>query len=139
MRSLRKNQQSLYYSLYSAQNTIYEQDENGEIIYDEVDGENIPRILSEQAGYGDPVPFDACIAPSGGEAEAKAYGLDVSAYEATITMTDKSLPIDELSLIWETSKPVTGSDGTVDGDSADYRVVAVRPTLNTVRYFLKKL
>ncbi len=50
MRSL-KNQQKLWYSTYADQITIYERDSDGNIIYDEIDGELIPRIKSERAGY----------------------------------------------------------------------------------------
>lgn len=138
MRSLKKNQQKLWYSTYSNQITIYERDSDGNIIYDEVDGELHPRILSEQAGYNNPVSFSANIAMSGGETEAKEYGLNSTDYEAVIVTTDKTLPMDELSLIWQKTAPVINPDGTVDGDSADYKVIAVRPSMNAVRYFLKE-
>lgn len=138
MRSLKKNQQKLWYSTYSNQITIYERDSDGNIIYDEIDGDRYPRILSEQAGYNSPVSFSANIAMSGGEAEAKEYGLNSTDYEAVIMTTDKTLPIDELSLIWQKTAPVINPDRTVDGDSADYKVIAVRPSLNAVKYFLKE-
>ena len=76
---------------------------------------------------------------SGGEAEAKEYGFDSSAYEAVLVTTDKSLPISETSRIWHTSRPQYNDDGTVNGDSADYSVLAVKPSLNAVKYLLKKL
>ena len=139
MRSLKKNQQTLWYSTYADQITIYERDENGEIVYDEIDGEHYPRILSEQAGYNNPVSFYANIAMSGGESEAKEYGVNSSDYEAVIVTTDKSLPIDELTLIWHISEPVFNENGTVDSDSADYSVLAVKPSLNGMKYLLKKL
>lgn len=139
MRSLKKNTQKLFYSLYSDQITIYERDSAGNIIYDEIDGERYPRILNEQAGYNNPVSFYANIAMSGGEAEAKEYGVNASDYEAVLVTTDKSLPIDELTRIWYTSKPKFNSDGTVDGDSADYSVLAVKPSLNGMKYLLKKI
>lgn len=138
MRSLKKNQQKLWYSTYSNQITIYERDSDENIIYDEIDGEKIPRIIAERAGYNNPVSFYANVAMSGGETEAKEYGLNSTDYEAVIMTTDKTLPIDELSLIWQKTVPVINSDGTVDGDSADYKVIAVRPSLNAVRYFLKE-
>lgn len=139
MRSLKKNQQRLQYSTYSDQITIYERDENGNIIYVDIDGEQVPVIAGEIAGYNEPVIFFANIAMSGGESEAKEYGVNSTDYEAVIVTTDKSLAIDELSLIWHTTEPVMGADGLVDADSADYKVIAVKPSLNGVKYLLKKL
>lgn len=139
MRSLKKNQQRLFYSLFSESITIYERDENGDIVYIEVDGERIPVIIGEMAGYGEPQEFYANIAMSGGEAEAKEYGFDIGSYEAVLVTTDKSLPITETSRLWHTSEPKIKDDGTADGDSADYSVLAVKTSLNSVKYLLKKL
>ncbi len=139
MRSLKKNQQRLQYSTYADQITIYERDEDGNIIYVDIDGEQVPVIAGEIAGYNMPVIFFANIAMSGGESEAKEYGVNSTDYEAVIITTDKSLPIDELSLIWHTTEPVLDADGLVDADSADYKVIAVKPSLNGMKYLLKKL
>ncbi len=139
MRSLKKNQQRLQYATYSDQIKIYERDENGNIVYIDVDGEQVPVIICEQAGYNSPVSFCANISMSSGEAEAKEYGVNASDYEAVLVTTDKSLQIDELTRIWHTSKPKFNSDGMVDGDSADYSVLAVKPSLNGMKYLLKKI
>lgn len=139
MRSLKKNQQRLFYATYSNSIVVYEKDENGNIVYIDVDGLETPVIVSEQAGYNNPVSFYANIAMSGGEAEAKEYGVNASDYEAVLATTDKSMSIDELTRIWHTSKPKFNSDGMVDGDSADYSVLAVKPSLNGMKYLLKKI
>ena len=138
MRSLKKNQQRLQYATYADQITIYERDEDGNIIYVDIDGEQVPSIAGEIAGYNEPVIFFANIAMSG-ESEAKEYGVNQTDYEAVIVTTDKSLPIDELSLIWHTTELVLDADGLVDADSADYKVIAVKPSLNGMKYLLKKL
>ena len=139
MRSLKKNMQKLYFSTYNSAITIYERDEDGNIIYVDIDGEQVPSIAGEIAGYNKPVIFFANIAMSGGESEAKEYGVNSTDYEAVIVTTDKSLPIDELSLIWHQSEPALDADGLVDADSADYKVIAVKPSLNGMKYLLKKL
>lgn len=139
MRSLRKNQQRLLFALFSEAMTIYERDKNGDIVYVEVDDERIPVIIGEIAGYSEPKEFYANIAMSGGEAEAREYGFDIGSYEAVLVTTDKSLPITETSRIWHTTEPKINADGTVDGDSADYSVLAVKPSLNEMKYLLKKL
>lgn len=139
MRSLKKNTQKLFYSLYSDQITIYERDSAGNIIYDEIDGERFPRIISEQAGYNNPVSFYANIAMSGGEAEAKEYGVNASDYEAVIVTSQMDLPITETSIIWWNTIPKYDSSGMIDGDSADFKVISVRPSLNSMKYLLKKI
>lgn len=139
MRSLRKNQQKLFFSQFSEAVTIYQRDEDGNIVYIEVDGERIPVILGEVVGYSEPKEFYANIAMSGGESETKEYGVSTSDYEAVLVTTDKSLPITETSRIWHTTEPKINTDGTVDVDSADYSVLAVKPSLNGMKYLLKKL
>lgn len=138
MRSLKKNMQKLQFSTYAEAIPIYERDENGDIIYIEVDGEKIPVVAGEVAGYNTPVIFYANIAMSGGESEAREYGINTADYNAVIVTTGKSLPLDELSLIWHTTEPTIKDDGMVDGDSADYKIVAVKPSLNGVKYLIKK-
>lgn len=139
MRSLRKNTQPLHYAIYSEEIKVYKRDENGNIEYVEIDGEQCPIELSTVAGYNEPVLFYANIAMSGGEAEAREYGFDIGSYEAVLVTTDKSLPISETSRIWHTTEPKSNAVGTVDGDSADYSVLAVKPGLNSMKYLLKKL
>ena len=139
MRSLKKNKQKLYYAMYSEEIPVYETDEDGKIKYTEVDGEQIPIQIGILAGYSEPVIFYANIAMSGGEVEAKEYGFDIGSYQAVLVLSDKSLPIAETSRIWHQSEPQRNEDGTVDGDSADYSVLAVKPSLNSMKYLLKKL
>lgn len=139
MRSFKKNQQPLHYATYSEEIKVYKRDENGNIEYVEIDGEQCPIELGTVAGYNEPVLFYANIAMSGGEAEAREYGFDIGSYEAVLVTTDKSLPISETSRIWHTTEPKINTDGTVDGDSADYSVLAVKSSLNGMKYLLKKL
>ncbi len=139
MRSLKKNKQLFYYATYDAEKKVYDRDEDGNIKYIEIDGEKIPVEIGTEPGYNDPVLFYANIAMSGGEAEAKEYGFDIGAYQAVLVLSDKSLPITETSRIWHTSEPQYHADGSVDGDSADYSVLAVKPSLNSMKYLLKKL
>lgn len=139
MRSLKKNQQKLFFSQFSEAATIYQRDEDGNIVYIEADGERIPVILGEMAGYSEPKEFYANIAMSGGEVEAREYGFDIGSYEAVLVLSDKTLGIIETSRIWHTTEPKINTDGTVDGDSADYSVLAVKPSLNGMKYLLKKL
>lgn len=123
MRDCKKNQQRLWYSTYADQITIYKRDENGNIVYMEVDGENIPVIIGERAGYNNPVSFDFETSAGKGTAQTEVFGSDVD-FTRTISTTDMSIPIDELSLVWIEHEPEFLPDGTVDPDSADYKVAA---------------
>ena len=139
MRSLKKNMQRLFYSLYSEEITIYERDENGDTVYVEVDGERTPVVIGTQAGYNKPVLFYANISAGKGGAQEAVFGSDVD-YTRTISTTDMTCPIDELTRIWIESEPQYNPDGTVNGDSADYKVAA-HPAkgLNNIVYAIKKL
>lgn len=123
MRDCKKNQQELYYATYSDQIIEYYRDSEGNIIYDEIDGELIPRIKCERAGYNNPVSFDFETSAGKGTAQTEVFGSDVD-FTRTISTTDMSIPIDELSLVWIEHEPEFLSDGTVDPDSADYKVAA---------------
>ena len=138
MRSLKKNEQKLWYSTYADQIVIYERDENGEIVY--VDEEKtIPKIIAERAGYNKPVSFCANGSAGKGTAQEEVFGKDID-FTRTISTTDLTLPIDELSLVWIESEPKYLEDGTVDPNSADYKVAA-KPakSLNQLMIALKAL
>ena len=133
MRTLNKNKTKLYYALYDGEVPIYD-------YYEDEDGNRIPIDTGETTiGYENPVEFYGNISLSGGESEAKEFGIDVSAYDSVLVMNKSALPIDETSLIWFESEPQYNADGTVDGKSADYTVVKVSPSLNVDKYVLKKV
>lgn len=155
MRTLRRNQQSMKYALQIGEAPIYNRDENGEIIYEHYEdsdgniiyyedenGNKIPSETGEyEAGYSAAHEFFGNIAMSGGEAEAVEYGIDVSAYDATLVMEKGVLPIDETSLIWfESEVGYTDASMThADPHTADYKVLAVKPSLNFVKYILGRI
>ena len=142
MRLLEKNKQKMKYSLQIGEVPIYERDEEGNIIYIDVDGQKVPVETGEtEIGYSDPVEFMGNIAMSGGEAEAKSFGVDISEYDAILLMEKDRIPIDETSLIWHTSEvQYTDEQNTVvDRKSADYSIKRVQPSLNFTRYLLKRI
>ena len=142
MRLLRKNKQKMKYSLQIGEVPIYERDEEGNIIYIEIDGQKVPVETGEtEIGYSNPVEFMGNIAMSGGEAEAKSFGVDISEYDAVLLMEKGRIPIDETSLIWHMSevKYADEQNTIVDKKSADYTVKRVQPSLNFTRYLLKRV
>lgn len=142
MRLLRKNMQPMKYSLQDGRVAIYETDENGDIVYIEVDGEKIPVETGEyETGYSAPVDFMGNISMSGGEAEAKEFGMDIGDFDAVIVLEKDAIPITETSIIWHTS-PVKykGEQNTiVDSKSADYAVKRVSPSLNFTKVLLQRI
>lgn len=155
MRTLMKNKQKMKYALQIGEVPIYNRDENGEIIYEHYEdsdgniiyyldenGNKIPSETGEyEVGYSEPHEFFGNIAMSGGEAEAVEYGIDVSAYDATLVMEKGVLPINETSLIWFESEVgyIDSSMAHADGHTADYKVLAVKPSLNFVKYILGRI
>ena len=142
MRLLEKNKQNLKYALQVGEVTVYERDEDGNIIYIEVDGQKVPVETGEtEPGYSNPIDFRGNIAMSGGEAEAKSFGVDISEYDAILLMEKNRIPIDETSLIWHTSKVryIDEQNTIVDRKSADYSIKRVQPSLNFTRYLLKRI
>lgn len=138
MHDLKKNAQAMYYATFDKEDTIYKRDKDGDIVYTEIDGVQVPVEAGKAPRYNDPIEFKANFSMSSGEGEERAFGVAVTDYEAVIVTNQKDLPIDELTLIWKEHEPEYGSDG-VKADSADYSVIGVRTTLNTVRYLLKKV
>ena len=143
MMTLASNKQSMKYSLQGERIPIYETDENGNIVYyTDSDGNKIPIETGEYTtGYSEPVSFFGNIAMSGGEVDSVEFGIDVSGYDATLVVDKGMIPIDETSLIWHTSE--VGYKDTektiVDGSTADYKVISVKPSLNTTKYILGRI
>lgn len=119
MRTLRKNQQSMKYSLQIGEVPVYNTDENDEVIYlhykddegniiyylDE-NGNKIPSDTGEkEIVFSTPVEFQANIAMSGGESEAQEFGLSQADYEAVALYSNGEVPLVEGSLVWFESEP----------------------------------
>ena len=143
MMTLQSNKQSMKYSLQGEKVPIYETDENGNIIYyEDSNGNKIPMETGEYTtGYSQPVSFLGNIAMSGVEVDSVEFGIDVSGYDATLVVDKGMIPIDETSLIWHTSE-VGYKDAEktiVDGNTADYKVLSVKPSLNATKYILGRI
>lgn len=143
MRTSVKNKQKMYYALLDNEIPVYERDAEGNIIYyTDADGNKIPLEAGEtELGYSEPIEFFGNIALSGGESEAVEYGIDVSAYDAALIVDKNAIPLSETSLIWfESEIGYKDTDKTVvDPNSADYKVLEVKPSLNVSKYILGKM
>lgn len=130
MRGLKRNQKLLYYQLYSEHVPVYETDLVGNIIYDPVTGE--PLLTGDYTvGYANPVKFRANVSPARSEAQTEPFGVNTD-YDKVICSCDLTLPIDELSQVFVDRKPE-------DGMGADYKVVKVARSINSVLFAIKQL
>lgn len=139
MRTLRKNQQSMYYALQIGEVPIYNRDENGEIIYESYedsdgniiyilddDGNKIPQETGEyEIGYSEPVEFLANINNKLNEVVWESYGIDNSTNYAQIISAKDELPLKAGSVIWKKSEVGRKESGSVDDSTADYVVKGV--------------
>jgi len=142
MRTCRKNKQRLMYALYKgvAEPEIVT-DRDGNPMFDD-DGNYIYDSSStSDILYDDPVPFFGNIAFSkgSGEADGEAYGISLSEYDSTLIMIKGEIPINETSLIFKDSTPEYDDNGNLLRDSADFTVIKVQPSLNTIIYLLKRI
>lgn len=137
MRQLRRNKQKMFYALYTEDVPIYAKDEEGNILTTDVDGVEVPVVDSYVSAYTEAVEFKANISFDSGETRLAEYGLNVGDYNAVISADKGVLPFDEQTLIWHNSEPEY-KDGVIVPESADYRVIAIKTSLNEERFILKK-
>lgn len=140
------NKQAMKYSLQGQTVTIYERDDDGNILYYtdndgnpylDDEGNKMPKVLEEKIGFSKPEDFEANIAFSGGEAQSKEYGFDTADFDAILLTDRNTLPIQKGDLIWLDSKPTYTSDSLVDETSADFMIVGIKPALYSTKYMLK--
>jgi hypothetical protein len=113
MRDLKRNQQTIWYSLL---NVSTGEDEWG----------NTEDIKT----YGEPAPINMTLSGNKGEASEQAFGTDLK-YDREMSTHDMSCPIDEYSHLW--------LDGRSPDETHNYIVKAVSKTLNCIRYAIEKV
>lgn len=137
MRSLERNKQKLYYATYHDKQVVYETDADGNIVYVDIDGVQVPvEISTSSAGYSAPVEFKANISAGRGESDDQVFGKNLD-YTRSISSCDMALPITTTSKIWFETNPVLLEDGSADANSADYDVVLAPHSLNSISIAIK--
>ena len=131
MRQLRKNKRKLYYANYVGVVDIV----SG---YTEIDGVQVPIKDGQRQTYSAPIEFDANFGVKGGETFQSEYGLNIGDYNAVISAEKGVLPFSEQTLVWYTENaPTVNLDGSAIPETADYRVIAIKTSLNEERFILK--
>lgn len=140
MRTLAKNKVPMKYALYEGQEDVFVKDDNGEPIVDYIDEQgNIYYRTETVSKYSEPTDFFASISMSGGESEAVEFGVDIGNYDAVVITALNEFPISETSFIWTTSQPEYTAEGRLNTATADFRVKAVKPSLNQTKYLLSAI
>lgn len=142
--SLDQNKQKLQYALFFGETPEYVLDADGNKIVSYVDEDGTEYY--EETGnkiknYSLQEPFYANITMSGGEINVQEYGIDVSGYDAVLMLDKGQIPIQETSLVWfETEPTYKDEEKTIlDADKADYKVLAIKPSLNAVKVLLGRI
>ena len=113
MRDLKRNQQTIWYSLL---NISAGEDEWG----------NTEDIKT----YSIPRPMNISISANKGEASEQAFGTDLK-YDREMSTHDMNCPIDEYTHLWLDGKNIT--------EKHNYIVKAVSKSLNCIRYAIEKV
>lgn len=140
MRTLNRNKQPMKYSMQTGSVPVYKTDDEGNVLYMDIGGEQTPIETGESMpGYTEPVEFRGNIASTLTEAYVKAFGIDDASDKAVIVTDKNAFPWVSGTRIWR-KREVKYVAGIVDGDSADYEVMATNDeALNEDSYLLKKL
>lgn len=133
----------MFYSLQGEEHDKYKRDELGNIeYYTDADGNKFPLYEDgTEIDYSQPKEMNANISFGSNEVDATEYGLSVSDYDATIITSKGAYPdIQETSIIWYETEPqfIDANKTSVDPKSADFRIVAIKPSLRFVKYVIKR-
>lgn len=125
IRTPRRVKQRMYYALPGVKVPVYETDDEGNIIYLIIGGEQVPKEIGEPLdSYSDPKLFYNSITESLTEEELQAFGGEDRA-KAKMTYRRGEYPFRAGTLIWKDSEIRHKENGLIDEESADYRVVGV--------------
>lgn len=140
---LQKNKRKMFYALFDKIEDEYVLDNDGNkiVIGTDSQGNEIYKKTGDKVKkYFEPVIFFANIKFSG-EIYVQEFGIDVSNYDAVMVTAKDSLPINETSLIWYENEPQYKDEEhlIVEPKSADYKVMAVKKSLNQDKFILQKI
>lgn len=145
MRTLKRNQQKLYYAELIGSEPIYALDEHGEKIVAYVDESKDPPVTyyetigTSENHYSAPVLIEANIMQSNGDMVEREYGLSEGSYEAILVTEKGKYPITKTCLIWHKSEPEVDTGGFALPESADYTILSINESLNVDKYILGKV
>ncbi len=113
MRDIKRNQQTIWYSL---RNVAVDTDEWGNTV--------------DIKDYGNPLKMQLSVSANKGSISAQAFGTELN-YDREMTTHNMDCPIDEYTRLWLDGRAIT--------DTHNYEVVAVSKSLNCIRYAVKRV
>ena len=139
MRLQRKNKVYITYSLFDHVEPVYKRDSNGNVVTTNVDGVSVPIEVGMREVYTEPVRALVSFSTGGKSAINEEYGINDTDWNAMVMVEKGRLYLDSRSLVWRNNSVTYRGDGTVDPNSAEYRVVRVLPSNTVQRYLLQKV
>ena len=123
MRMLVKNAQPIWYANYSSKTELTDE-------YDNATGEY-------EITYTAPTKTAWNVAYIESEADVQMFGVQAS--DTVVIVADKAgFTLTPESILWYGITPTIKEDGTTD-TAHNYRVVGIRPSLNTVKFYAQKV
>ena len=123
MRMLVKNAQPIWYANYSGKTELTDE-------YDNATGEY-------EITYTAPTKTAWNVAYIESEADVQMFGVQAS--DTVVIVADKAgFTLTPESILWWGITPTIKEDGTTD-TAHNYRVVGIRPSLNTVKFYAQKV
>ena len=141
MRLPKRDKQNMYYSNFVETHEEYQRDENGDIIYDEIDGEQVPvEVGNEKQVFATPVKFRASISSNLNEMHIKSWGCDQSSIYSELCVPKGYLPLKIGAIIWRTSEIEWEDENHTipKASSSDYTVCGLMDEGLTEDLFLLK-
>lgn len=116
MMTLRENKTPMKYALYLGRKPIMQD-------YEDEEGNKYPvgETGQYEDTYSSPVEISANMSMSGGDAEAREYGLSVDQYQAVLVYQKDAYPLKEGSPIWVNS-PIIYRDGIPEEKEVEIEV-----------------
>lgn len=139
MRLQRKNKKWITYSLFDRIEPVYKHDDNGDVVTETIDGEQVPVEIGQRELYTAPERKLVSFSTGGKSAIKDEYGIDETDWNAMIMVELGRLNLDSKSLVWRNNSVTYREDGSVDPNSAEYKVVRVLPSNTVQRYLLQKV
>lgn len=126
MRSLNRNKQRIYYSLYSSKTPILDE-------YGNQTGEY-------ETTYATPVALDINVSAARGTSDVEQFGINLN-YTKSMVTNDLTCPIDETSRLWVNKYPFVLDDNNnvVSITPHNYAVVSVAKSINSITYAIKEV
>jgi len=124
MRSLERNKQKIYYSLYSGKTPVLDE-------YGNQTGEY-------ELTYATPVEYMINVSAARGTADVEQFGINTN-YTKTMVTNDLSCPIDETTRLWINRVPSETVGEVVTTYPHNYVVVSVAKSINSVTYAIREV